>query len=221
MSTRSMKISILVPFELIFDIDFGLIKLIKEEYASDIFDANALNSSDDTIKRLLVSRKKYNPLSILSNNEDIDEYYSQFIEREYDSILSKSIITGIGLYCASISKLDDFEVTIKYSDDRELEMFSSKSFDKFNFIHSNEVNCRDYDCIFVKKLPDLLEYRNFNWICIYLARYAFNTVIVDGKETIDAEFAKIISSTNDCKILDVYKNISIYDMEEQNGRQNL
>ena len=182
MSTRSMKISILVPFELIFDIDFGLIKLIKEEYASDIFDANVLNSSDDTIKRLLVSRKKYNPLSILSNNADIDEYYSQFIEREYDSILSKSIITGIGLYCASVSKLDDFEVTVKYSDDHELEMFSGKSFDRFNFINSNEVNCRDYDCIFVKKLPDLLEYKNFNWICIQFHSLFGQTMILRSRQ---------------------------------------
>ena len=52
----SVEFNQLIPFNLIFDTDFGLIKLISKEYRADLFDKSVLDADDATIKELLVTR---------------------------------------------------------------------------------------------------------------------------------------------------------------------
>ena len=47
----SPNIRPLFPFNVIFDTDFGLIRLIRDEYADDkVFDLDVLNLPDDELK---------------------------------------------------------------------------------------------------------------------------------------------------------------------------
>ena len=73
--------------------------------------------------------------------------------------------------------------------------------------------------IFVKNIMDLLNYRDLNALSIYVARYAFNFKIDNGKEVFAEDKFGAFFITNELKTLDVYKGISIYDLEEDNGRE--
>ena len=216
-----MDQKILIPADLMVDTDFGLIKLVQEEYRADIFDKGVLDSSDDTIKQLLVRRTNANPLSILTDSKDIDEYYKQFFDERYQDICDKSILTDIGEFCINILTFSDFSLYIQYTNSNE-ELFAksiANSIDNERVftVDRSKVVPYDYVSIFTKNIMDLLNYRDLNAISIYVARYAFNFKMEDGKELFAEDKFSIFFMTNELKTLDVYKGISIYDMEESNG----
>ena len=104
----SIEFNQLIPFNLIFDTDFGLIKLISKEYRADLFDKSVLDSDDSVIANLLIARPFENPLCILTeyNSETkkiLDDYYLEFMDTRYDDILKLSVFTGIGNYALGLS----------------------------------------------------------------------------------------------------------------------
>ena len=218
-----MDQKILIPIDLMIDMDFGLIKLVQDEYRADIFDKNVLDSDDNTIKRLLVRRTNPNPLSILTDNRDIDEYYNQFLDERYMDIYARSRITGIGDFCINLLVFSDFSLHLQYTNENE-KMIVEKTINALNSkpvydIRRDDVVPYDYVSIFVKNIMDLLNYRDLNALSIYVARYAFNFKIDDGKEVFAEDKFGAFFITNELKTLDVYKGISIYDLEEDNGRE--
>ena len=120
------KSKILIPFDLVVDTDFGLIKLIQEEYRADIFDKTVLDSDDESIKRYLVKRTTPNPLSILTSDKSIDEFYAQFIDREYETIFDRSVMTGIGEFCINLLVFSDFELYIQYTGDKDRQFADTR-----------------------------------------------------------------------------------------------
>ena len=214
------KIKMLLPLDLFVDTDFGLIKLIQKEYRSDLFNKDVLDSDDDTIKRLLVRRTKSNPLSILTDSEDIDEYYKQFFDQRENDIYSFSQITGIGEFCYDALTFGDFELHLQYTNDTEKNIAEMLKTDLNNddiyTIDKNDVIPHLYE-IFVKNVLDLLTYKDLNGVNIYVARYPFNVRLVDGKEQLAEDRFGIFFFTNVLKILDVYRGITIYDLEDKHG----
>ncbi len=88
-------LSALIDFELIVDMDIGLIKFIRNNFQDDrAFKLDILNKSDRYILSLLYSRTNWNPLSIISTEEnlsDIDELYKSFFDTYKKEILKESI----------------------------------------------------------------------------------------------------------------------------------
>ena len=81
-------INVLLPFELIYDIDVGLVKFIRNNYQdSDIFKDYLFDMDDDEIVGNLTTRMYENPLYGLSKDEidhsEIDELYDDFIKTKY------------------------------------------------------------------------------------------------------------------------------------------
>ena len=80
----SPNIRPLFPFNVIFDTDFGLIRLIRDEYADDkVFDLDVLNLPDDELKEVLVKRTHVNPLIVCMkkfDNETALEYYTEQLQ---------------------------------------------------------------------------------------------------------------------------------------------
>ena len=217
------KIKMLLPLDLFVDTDLGLIKLIQKEYRSDLFNKDVLDSDDDTIKRLLVRRTNSNPLSILTDSKDIDEYYNQFFDQRKNDIYSFSQVTGIGEFCYNSLTFGDFELHLQYTDDIEkniAEILKADLNDENIYtIDKNNVVPHSYE-IFVKNVLDLLTYKDLNGVNIYVARYPFNVRLVDGKEQLAEDRFGIFFFTNVLKILDVYRGITIYDLEDKHGTDN-
>lgn len=85
----------LIDFEFIVNVELGLIRLIKYKYRDDrAFNLDIVDKSDRAILSLLKCRKNYNPLSIIStedNMSDIDGLYKSFMSDCLEEILQYSV----------------------------------------------------------------------------------------------------------------------------------
>lgn len=210
------KNKILIPYDLMSDMDFGLIKLIQKEYRSDIFDRTVLDGDDEYIKSCLIRRTNPNPLSILTDDGNIDEYYRQFMERQYMDIFRLSRGTSIGVFCVDLLSFSDFELYIQY-DKNDIDVVCARYLEKSidsPYVHSickSDVVPSDYMSIFAKNVADLTGYKDLNGVNIYLARYGFNLCMDDGNEILANPVYSLLFMTNELKCIDVYKGIMLYD----------
>jgi hypothetical protein len=94
------KMAPLISFNTIFDIDYGLVRLIYEEYLDkSVFEEEFFNQSPREIISKLYYRKEENPLYLFSKENIekklLDQYYEEFKDQCMDKILDKSISTEI------------------------------------------------------------------------------------------------------------------------------
>ena len=100
MSTTNINLSgrilsTLIDFNFLVDTDIGLIRFIREKFQDNrVFKLDILNKSDRYILSLLYSRLNWNPLSIISTEEnlpDIDELYKSFFDTYKKDIIHRSL----------------------------------------------------------------------------------------------------------------------------------
>jgi hypothetical protein len=208
----------LFSFGAIFDTDFGLIKLLKDQYrAESTFDLSVLDLPDDDLKKILVSRKDINPLSVCmldyeNNKELANDYYDQFMDNEIVNILDRSAFTAIGrLFILCPTASDDICPAVSFRNKYEVEFLRNQILGSEYKIDYDEVmetnlNCSGYDPIIVKDCMEFATYRNYDGHNIYLPRYGFNMIHQDGKELVEPTIA-IGFLRHQCIVsfIDVYK----------------
>ena len=88
--------NVVIDYDFIVNTEVGLIRFIRENFQdSRVFELNILNKSDREILSLLYSRKNYNPLSIIStedNLKDIDGLYKSFFTNYKTEIIKKAVV---------------------------------------------------------------------------------------------------------------------------------
>ena len=208
------KQKVLFSFNMLYDTDMGLIRLISESFRADIFDQSVLDSDDTTILKLLLRRTHVNPISILTQDKSALEYYDQFMNEMYNDILVRSEPTNVIAILQACLSIGGFDVYIQYNNELELEILQ-RLYSGCTFATREQIDCSDIDILYVKSIPDLIRFRNCNYVNIYLARYGFN-VRLDGQgmEVIDSSAAHVLFVTNQCNIIDIYKDISLYETED-------
>ena len=87
-------LSAVIDFDMVVNTELGLIRFIRENFQDErAFNLEILNKSDREILSLLYSRKNYNPLSIISTEEnlgDIDKLYKSFFNSYEKEIIDHS-----------------------------------------------------------------------------------------------------------------------------------
>lgn len=148
-----------IDFDFIVNSELGLIRFIKTRYQDErAFKLDILNKSDRDILSLLYSRDNYNPLSIISTEEnipDIDSLYNSFFESFKREIINlstaeTSIIRFIKLIIQSKSNYG-INLSIAVNDDLEKDEIRSH-FGGFNsFVEKSESRIiRAKDPLYVK-----------------------------------------------------------------------
>ena len=93
------KHNILLEFETVVDIDYGVLQLVEEKYEQDDrFYHQLMYLGDKQIKGLIHNNDSNNPVRILMDIEDYDEadrIYSDIMENEIDKVLEKSVTTNL------------------------------------------------------------------------------------------------------------------------------
>jgi len=177
----------LIPFNCIFDTDFGLIQLISQEYRNrDIFNIDYIDSlkTNYDLLYVLYHRNTYNPLIPFMNNpEDIDlaeDLYIQFIEKEYENMVARSIHTGLYNLIGSMRNTEEIITTICYSNDIEKHVFANDTLlSKIRSINiDNIVEYLSYiDQYYFKATEDLYFYLSCKTLksnSVYILDYDFN-----------------------------------------------
>lgn len=122
----------LIPFSCIYDIPVGLLILIRKEYRSgDIFNLEKLDTLCMDRRQLiynLYKRQLENPLIEFMNTpnyELAEDYYKQFISKEYSSIIDNSVHTGIYELCTYMKSSPEIRLTIYCESDLERDIIKN------------------------------------------------------------------------------------------------
>ena len=207
----------LIPFECIVDIDMGLIKLLKYEYRNlDYFFKGILDGEDVYLQYELMRRKNRNPLSIAADLQKtpmgiLDNWYAQFLEKEYSRIIELSNCTGL----ADITKVASFNSdrilrnTILCRNNIEAELVRKRTLGENKIVvHNGEgFDVGKYDAIYLKDVYDIQRYTGIVGKSLYFANYGFNLIDNPEDDELILEYDPIINYINDneIRIYSVYK----------------
>lgn len=205
-----------VPFNMVIDIEMGLLRLIKFEYRNKYFLYESIEN-DEFAKALLMDRKNKNPLSVITEDgipqEELDDLYNQFMTERYDKILSLSPSTEIFKLLQVSHKDDSVKFTIVFDDEKQEKLFDLRkghSFRRYtgNIFDKDIVN--NNSNLFIKDISDLLnQTQQIRGKNLYLANYGFNKRIVDGEDTPnfqDGDYERFSENT--------FQFITMYNIDE-------
>ena len=205
-----------IPFNMIVDVDFGIIRLI--EKANNLKDEYPVNK----LKSFLLKRENENPIPEYSKLRGIGlgDSYNLIMgdEKYYNMALKLSSLTDILSFVINTHKLgvaNEMKITVVCNTENEIEYFKSiTSSLKYSIDIELNMNIKldDYDYIFIKYLDeyyiDYLVRSGIKGKRLYVADYAFNTILdpESNMNVIKPEFHLVLDSIG-C----VVSTISVYN----------
>lgn len=177
-----------VPFNMVIDLEMGLLRLIKFEYRNDYFLYKSIEN-EDFIKALLMERENKNPLSVITADgtpqEELDNLYKQFMEKRYDKILSLSPCTELFRLLKMSYKDESMRFTIVFEDEKQEKLFNLRkgySFRRHTGSIFDEEIIKNNSNLFIKDISDLnMQTQEITGKNLYFADYGFNKKIVEGE----------------------------------------
>lgn len=180
----------IIPFDLLIDLDYGLIKLIAEAYRDDsVFDLEICDLYYKQLIIKLIERRDKNPLSIIMKktkdpdlkrmyNDLKEEYYKNFMEEELWNICTKSMYTAIETAVANFLKVEGIDPTVLCRNETELKFI--ESIPELKNVKTllgdyDSIDPEVYDIIYFKNFEDILKIQSKIYAKnLYVAEYDFN-----------------------------------------------
>lgn len=206
-----------IPFNMIVDIDFGLVRFYEKYKEISEYPKNKLKS-------FLINRKEENPLleyrelrNIDTLINSLDYLYSAMMTNHYSSVLKLSNITDILALVINTHKLglaNEMEITVGCNTEEEISFFrtltSSLKYTISTKLNSN-LKLKDFDYIFIKTLDryytDYLLNNEISGKRLYVANYRYNTLVDEesNKSIIDPEIhISLESEGNVISLISIY-----------------
>ena len=178
-------IKVLMPFDVLIDTDVGLWNLISTDYRNDVFFLpGMLNMTESHKKYFMVVRDTRNPLmTILSepSEELADDFYNQFMEKEYSNILKVSPNTDVCRVLDVMKKSNSsiIRITVLCDNEEQKQEVLDRHLmhDSIIIGKRSTLSLSDYGTIFVKDINDLDKFRHIEGKSIYVANYGFNILM--------------------------------------------
>lgn len=175
-------IKVLMPFNVLIDTDVGIWKLIQDEYHNEVFFLPGMLDVLDVHKKyMMMTRDTRNPLlTILTepSEELADDFYNQFMEKEYNNILEKSPTTDVCkiLDTMRITKSNIIRLTILCRNEEEKHCILDRDIVHDSIIvgEMEKISLSEYGVIFIKDVKDLDSFRRVEGKILYIANYGFN-----------------------------------------------
>ena len=212
------KLSPVIPFNLIYDTDYGIIRYIRDTCKdAPNYNQGILNLHKIFLIQLLVNREVLNPVHLVMEDdeefgEQADEIYNNIMKYNYQDVLVRSIPTAIHDYIAFLGETEGAVTPYILCNCDEEVFFIRKYFGPYKDgkckIAIGKVDASKYDPLFTKSLKEMPDmYYNVGCNNIYLARYFFN---IDTDDQ-DKEIPKmgddvLLFMNNTCNIVNVYKD---------------
>ena len=221
----SLTSNILIDFECCVDTDVGLIRLIKDKYQDGrVFNIDKLNDDIRNIILSLINRDNINPLSIISNKdiseEDLYDYYVEFMTEEYGEILKRSVTTELTTLISLLYSETSVNVTILCESEIEEELLKrNKLFSKCSILvrDRDKIDLKKYSTFIFKYITDTVNefiapYKNY-----YFSKYKIN--FDDNFNLISPDIInRIIYSNGSIEIIDLYNKSYL---EGENDNENI
>ena len=209
-------INVLIPFNMMVDIDMGLIKLLEFEYNNDeYFEQGILNAPEEIQQYLLNNRTDRNPLSIVFKKDDpelMEDLYNQFMEKEYQNILELSCNTALVNIADTLKTTMDqiIRITVLCKSKTEENLLKLRKIPLFRtlIMYPEAIDLSKYDTLYIKDINDLDKFKkNIFKKNIYVANYGFN-IIKDPEQVSPLLPAKVVykyGGINEFYIVSIYQ----------------
>lgn len=207
-------IKVLMPFNVLIDTDVGVWKLIQDEYHNEVFFLPGMLDVLDVHKKyMMMTRDTRNPLlTILTepSEELADDFYNQFMEKEYNNILEKSPTTDVCkiLDTMRVTKSNIIRLTILCRNEEEKQCILDRDIVHDSIIvgEMEKISLSEYGVIFIKDVKDLDRFRRVEGKILYIANYGFN--IYKDQESVNPilpfEVIEKYSGENEFYVYSVY-----------------
>lgn len=211
---------IYIPFNMIVDTDFGIIRLVEQTQNISEYSVNKLKS-------FLLNRKNENPIPEYAalRGFTISEFtYEEILDKYYKNILPISQITDMMSFIINTHKLGfsgQVDITIGCDYECEVEYLTSKM-SSLNYsaeIGLNKIIKIDkFDYIFTKYMDEfyvdyLLDNMKLEAKNIYVADYNFNTIYDDKNNKCIDPFLHMRLENNGNKLF----LVSLYNKKQDGG----
>lgn len=181
-AAASLRAELLIDFNCLIDTEIGLIQLIRDNYLDpDVFNVKLLKSSSFKLLSLLINRKEYNPLYLIANDniskQDLDDYYKEFVDTEYENILKKSYITEMERFISLSISEPSIHVTFLCKSPIEIEILKSINSlkrVKYSTIIAGEKDTSIYTSYYFKYITDDLNNYIYKFKNYYFSSYKLN-----------------------------------------------
>ena len=209
----------LFSFHSIYDIDIGLVNLIREKYLNDkVFDPLFFKQSKLKIISDMYRRTESNPLTVFAkpdiSKEDLDDYYNQFLEKEYQYIYDQCVSTEILNYIDFFTEDKEINPTILCYNDYEQKIVKDETILKQLKIQRLDENNllsvdiqRSYSEFYVKRVEELDIFDKVLDMSFYISSFGPNFELNDKNEKVIKQ-TKVIDINTVCPI----NSFNIFDM---------
>lgn len=178
------KMAPLFSFLSLVDIEMGLVNLIRNEYMNGyVFDKSFFDLSPFKILHKLYYRKESNPLYLFAKDniphDKLDEYYHDFMDEKYESILNYSITTEAFTFLESLDRNNDFVPYIFYYNDEEFKIIKELGLKNTKVVHIDQItgyNSESCKQVFVRYSEELEKFctEEFGGRAFYISTAALN-----------------------------------------------
>ena len=213
MNGTKNKLVPLISFYSIFDIDFGLINLICNEYLDkSVFNIDLIKSKDTkSIISLLYNRKDNNPLYCIANKDIdkniLDKYYEEFIDRKIQDIYNLSITTEVLNMIQKFNESQEITPIILCYSQEQIDVANEEPVLENNQkILFDNIRKKDLDTIsqlYFKDINEAKPFDNLKYKTFYFSTYGSNFKDGDFRNFDLAE--KILRNQNNISLFDIYK----------------
>ena len=218
----------LIPFNCVYDLDFGLVRFMYENgYTNntDLLNPIFFKPFETDPRKIIIelyNRKTENPLELFLNNvNEADDLYNQFMKSKYEPIIRSSVHTGLYEMITSFKSEKSIKASIIYSNEAEYYMLrEDKLLKHVEFIDLSNllprVKSKEFNAFFFKSMDDMyidILTKYITSSTVYILDFAFNFDDEELKNT--AYNAALRVNRNDINIISVYDK-SRLGMEEHN-----
>ena len=212
--------TVYIPFNMIVDIDSGLIRLIEKTQ-------NIPEYSINRLKSFLLKRININPIQEYNKIRNIDvleSAYDVILDKYYESILPLSLLTDMIAFVLNTYKLgltNELRITVGCNYECEMEYMkkiSSSIEYSIETVLNEQVDLNTFDYIFIKHLDGYYVDYLMNVVKIkakrlYVADYNFNKIYENDEYMIDPELHLILSTTGN-----ILSTVSVYNKKPSGGK---
>lgn len=215
MDMNDIRVSALIDFEMLVNVDYGIIKLIKRDYNNgEYIDLDYLDKVKDSVLISELYLRDYeNPLELVLKDDYInqaDGLLNQIYKEKYKDVLDLSVMTNVsslmqmytnGQYMSN----DEFSVTVLCKNLIEEHYIKLKNPEYNTLVVSDKkkVDVNMYDYFYIKNFKDLLDYNRLLKKNLYIARYGFNRE--PGRvNTLKLSISEKLADFNQLFFIDIY-----------------
>lgn len=212
------KTTALIPFDMVLDVEVGLIRLIKYEYSNNkVFDQVILSNDNNIFfKDILSKRKSKNPLTVIATDEYknnlslLDELYTQFMEREYKEILELSPPTSLFdmINISMVYRSSGISCSIWCKSILEHKEYTSRLGARCRSIIdeplAKNIELAVFGNIYIHDYPDILNFLNLKGKNIFVSNYRYNFED-DEKKILLQDVSDKIKNANTIKTINIHK----------------